>query len=442
MFVDAIQQMSTQVARMMNVPAYYISADQNTSMTYANVQDERRQFVSLSLAPYVHAIQDRLSMDDITARGNIVEFDVENAFLAVNSLERLAVIEKMLALGLITVEQAMEMENLSPNGNDTDAPSDQPDPEDEDEEFFTEDEEIIPDPLEPEPQVEVVVEEGEVKLLYVKNKNIIGLRDADGNVLTEPITAGEKVVYIPTLSSQKYPIIGVYVERPDGYIEVGMLSEAELNDPPKGKEKIYAKLIEAKKGQLTKFNTDINTGYLVPVGTPIVLAEGKVKQASKLTYTYSSVSQPFSWENILNKFKGFFTKTPTFDSSQAKIRIFTEKEITELKNQGFTGVIYAGAPYVLIENPTQEGTKKVAPQVIALKRKRLNANTHAEFLTPLMSFLEKYKQITKLFNDIGINEADDIADIISSSDVYLPKLIEKIKTKTGLEIKLTNDILT
>jgi HK97 family phage portal protein len=122
MFVDAVQSTATQIARMMNVPAYYISADQNTSMTYANVQDERRQFVSLSLAPYVHAIQDRLSMDDITARGNIVKFDVEDAFLAVNALERLAVIEKMLTLGLITIEQAMEMENLSPNGN-TDAPN-------------------------------------------------------------------------------------------------------------------------------------------------------------------------------------------------------------------------------------------------------------------------------------------------------------------------------
>jgi len=121
MFVDAIQQMSTQVARMMNVPAYYISADQNTSMTYANVQDERRQFVSLSLAPYIHAIESRLSMDDITARGNIVKFDVENAFLAVDALERLAVIEKMLSLGLISLEDAMEMENLSPNGNN-DAP--------------------------------------------------------------------------------------------------------------------------------------------------------------------------------------------------------------------------------------------------------------------------------------------------------------------------------
>jgi HK97 family phage portal protein len=122
MFVDAVQSTATQIARMMNVPAYYISADMNNSMTYANVQDERRQFVSLSLAPYVHAIQDRLSMDDITARGNIVKFDVEDVFLAVNALERLAVIEKMLGLGLITVEQAMEMEDLSPNGANTNAP--------------------------------------------------------------------------------------------------------------------------------------------------------------------------------------------------------------------------------------------------------------------------------------------------------------------------------
>jgi phage portal protein BeeE len=121
-YVDLIQNMSTQVARLMNVPAYYISAEMNNSMTYANVQDERRQFVSLSLAPFIHAIEERLSMDDLTARGNIVKFDVEDAFLAVDALERLAVIEKMLTLGLITVEQAMEMENLSPNGN-TDAPN-------------------------------------------------------------------------------------------------------------------------------------------------------------------------------------------------------------------------------------------------------------------------------------------------------------------------------
>ena len=118
MFVDAIQNTATQIARMMNVPAYYISADMNNSMTYANVQDERKQFVALSLAPYINAIQDRLSMDDITARGNIVKFDVDSAFLRVDPMERLNVIEKMLSLGLITVEQAMEMEDLTPNGNE------------------------------------------------------------------------------------------------------------------------------------------------------------------------------------------------------------------------------------------------------------------------------------------------------------------------------------
>jgi hypothetical protein len=33
-------------------------------------------------------------------------------------MERLLVTEKLLSLGLITVEQAMEMEDLSPNGNE------------------------------------------------------------------------------------------------------------------------------------------------------------------------------------------------------------------------------------------------------------------------------------------------------------------------------------
>jgi hypothetical protein len=57
-------------------------------------------------------------MDDITARGNAVRFDVDASFLATEPMERLLVLEKMLSLGLITVEQAMEMENLSPNGNE------------------------------------------------------------------------------------------------------------------------------------------------------------------------------------------------------------------------------------------------------------------------------------------------------------------------------------
>ena len=69
-----------------------------------------------TLRPFISAIEERLSMDDLTARGNEVRFEIDETFLRSDALTRLAVIEKMLALNLITLDQAKEMENLSPNG--------------------------------------------------------------------------------------------------------------------------------------------------------------------------------------------------------------------------------------------------------------------------------------------------------------------------------------
>lgn len=118
MYNEAVQNLSTQIARMMNVPAYYLSADQNTTMTYANVQDERKQFYALSIEPYIQAIQARLSMDDISTSGHEVRFAVFDTFLKNDPLVELQVIEKLLSLGLITTEQAMEMSDLTPNGSE------------------------------------------------------------------------------------------------------------------------------------------------------------------------------------------------------------------------------------------------------------------------------------------------------------------------------------
>jgi HK97 family phage portal protein len=117
MYSDAIFGLATEISRLCNVPAYYVSADANNSMTYANVQDERKQFLTLSLQPFISAIEDRLSMDDITARGNVVKFDIDKNFLRTDPLQELAVIEKLLSLNLITPEQAMEMTDLTPNGS-------------------------------------------------------------------------------------------------------------------------------------------------------------------------------------------------------------------------------------------------------------------------------------------------------------------------------------
>lgn len=116
MYIEAIQSQSTEIARLMGVPAYMLSSDANKSMTYQNVLEARKEFYAYTLAPYVCAIEDRLSMNDITNAANSVRFAVDETFLRANATDRLAVIEKMLSLGLITLEQALEMENLSPNG--------------------------------------------------------------------------------------------------------------------------------------------------------------------------------------------------------------------------------------------------------------------------------------------------------------------------------------
>jgi phage portal protein BeeE len=118
MYNEAQQYLATQIARAMNVPAYYISADMNNSMTYQNIIDGRKEFVAYSLQPYICAIEDRLSMDDITARGHTVRFAIEESFLRADTIKRLEALEKMLSLGLITVEEAKEMENMTPEGNE------------------------------------------------------------------------------------------------------------------------------------------------------------------------------------------------------------------------------------------------------------------------------------------------------------------------------------
>jgi len=121
MYSEAKNELSTEISRLCNVPAYMLSADANNSMTYSNVMDERRQFVDMTLRPYISAIEDRLSMNDITNSQNVVRFNVDDTYLRSDALTRLAVIEKMLALNLITVEQAREMEDLTPNGGTANA---------------------------------------------------------------------------------------------------------------------------------------------------------------------------------------------------------------------------------------------------------------------------------------------------------------------------------
>ena len=116
-YTEASQYLSTEIARSMNVPAYMISSDMNNSMTYQNILDGRKEFVAYSLQPYISAIEDRLSMNDITNSQNQVRFAVDDTFLRVDAKDRLDILEKMLNLDLISIEQARQMEQLTPLGD-------------------------------------------------------------------------------------------------------------------------------------------------------------------------------------------------------------------------------------------------------------------------------------------------------------------------------------
>jgi HK97 family phage portal protein len=110
---------AAEIARLCNIPAWYINAE-SASATYSNVSQERRSLVDFSLKPYMACISERLTMNDLTPRGQIVKFDIDD-YLRGNPLEQIEVLEKMLAAGIINVDEAREEMDLAPRGNEANA---------------------------------------------------------------------------------------------------------------------------------------------------------------------------------------------------------------------------------------------------------------------------------------------------------------------------------
>ena len=117
MYNDAKAYLALDLARACNVPANMIDAEMIRTNTYQNVLDQRKEFAAYTLMPFINAIQCRLSMDDLTPRGQEVRFAVDETFLRVDTAARLTTIQQMLELGLIDVNQAKEMEGLTPDGS-------------------------------------------------------------------------------------------------------------------------------------------------------------------------------------------------------------------------------------------------------------------------------------------------------------------------------------
>lgn len=67
---------AAEIARALNLPAVYVNAPTGDSLTYATTESNRRELVDISLAPFITAIEQRLSMPDVTPIGTTVHVDL------------------------------------------------------------------------------------------------------------------------------------------------------------------------------------------------------------------------------------------------------------------------------------------------------------------------------------------------------------------------------
>lgn len=114
--VEARQHLSSEVARLMGIPAWYLNAE-NASATYSNVASERRSLVDFGLRNYLTVIEDRLSMEDVTPRNQVIRFDLDD-FLRGNAAERVDMSIKLYDSGIITRDEAREFIDISPAGSE------------------------------------------------------------------------------------------------------------------------------------------------------------------------------------------------------------------------------------------------------------------------------------------------------------------------------------
>jgi len=86
--IEARQQSAVEIARLLNIPAQYVSAPMGAgNITYQNVESMRRELIDVACGPWIAGMEQRLSLNDVTPRGQQLRFDID-AFTRSTSLDR------------------------------------------------------------------------------------------------------------------------------------------------------------------------------------------------------------------------------------------------------------------------------------------------------------------------------------------------------------------
>jgi HK97 family phage portal protein len=109
---EQIQHAVLEIARVAGVDPEELGVS-TTSRTYANQFDRRKAFLDFTLGGYRAAIEDRLSMGDVTPRGTVVRFDLDG-FLRTDALARYQAYAAGRAVGALTAAEIREAEGKPP----------------------------------------------------------------------------------------------------------------------------------------------------------------------------------------------------------------------------------------------------------------------------------------------------------------------------------------
>ena len=107
---EARNYVSLELARACGLPAYFTDSQQS-SFTYANALDKRRDLVDFAFRNYMSIIEQRLSFQDFTPAGNRVSFDLDD-FLRGNPYERAQVYEILNRIGAMSIEEIQQEEDM------------------------------------------------------------------------------------------------------------------------------------------------------------------------------------------------------------------------------------------------------------------------------------------------------------------------------------------
>lgn len=110
--IGARERAEAEIATLAGINSEQVNVS-TTSRTYFNAFDKRKEFLDFTLLPYIKAVEDRLSMGDVTPRGQQVRFNAD-AFLRSDTLTRYQTYEVGLRVGAVTEEEIRELEDRPP----------------------------------------------------------------------------------------------------------------------------------------------------------------------------------------------------------------------------------------------------------------------------------------------------------------------------------------